>query len=291
MENKAGIYSITINNKTYVGSSTNVKRRLIQHKSDLNNNRHVNIYLQRAYNKYNEFNTSILEYCVDVSADELKNRELYFIKQLKSEYNIQDPVTNFNTKPIYQFNFNRELITRYDNVTIAANALGISESNISHAAQENEKDTKSAGGYYWSYTSTLRLIRDDRHKEIHVYNTEGFYLTTYSNIKECAIALFPTRTVETCRNMINRITKYKTATLEGYRFSYIKLDKLDNSKLLNILHNYPIVQMSYDNTIQIKVWENMKSAATSLNCKTGLICCAILDKERSQGFYWKRLGI
>ena len=49
--------------------------------------------------------------------------------------------------------------------------------------------------------------------------------------------------------------------------------------------------MSYDNTIQIKVWENMKSAATSLNCKTGLICCAILNKERSQGFYWKRLGI
>ena len=50
-----GIYKIVINNKTYVGSSFNIKTRIRQHKSDLKCERHANPYLQHAYTKYQEF--------------------------------------------------------------------------------------------------------------------------------------------------------------------------------------------------------------------------------------------
>lgn len=53
-----GIYLILnkINNKWYVGSSCRIEKRWIRHRSDLNNNRHDNIKLQRAWNKYGKDN-------------------------------------------------------------------------------------------------------------------------------------------------------------------------------------------------------------------------------------------
>jgi len=43
-----GIYKITNlkNGKVYIGSSKNIKRRLIEHKSRLKNNKHINKYFQ-----------------------------------------------------------------------------------------------------------------------------------------------------------------------------------------------------------------------------------------------------
>jgi len=49
-----GIYGVhcLANNKIYIGSTNNFKRRLQRHVNDLKNNRHDNLYLQRAWNKY-----------------------------------------------------------------------------------------------------------------------------------------------------------------------------------------------------------------------------------------------
>lgn len=51
-----GIYAILnkVNGKRYIGSSKNMKRRWCSHSSNLRLNRHRNIYLQRAWNKYGE---------------------------------------------------------------------------------------------------------------------------------------------------------------------------------------------------------------------------------------------
>lgn len=71
-ENMIGIYKIVINNKAYVGSSFNIERRIIQHKSDLKNQRHDNPHLQNAYNKYNEFNFEILESFEEITDEKLR---------------------------------------------------------------------------------------------------------------------------------------------------------------------------------------------------------------------------
>ena len=72
-----GIYKIVINNKAYVGSSFDLDRRLIQHKSDLNCHRHDNQHLQRAYDKYKEFITEIIETFDSISDEDLRKREDY----------------------------------------------------------------------------------------------------------------------------------------------------------------------------------------------------------------------
>lgn len=64
---KSGVYQIinVVNGKLYVGSSTNVKYRLWEHRHNLLLNRHDNRYLQNAWNKYGEssFRFEILFYC------------------------------------------------------------------------------------------------------------------------------------------------------------------------------------------------------------------------------------
>ena len=77
-----GIYCIEniINNKKYIGLSRDIRRRWNEHKSELRNNDHDNIYLQRAWNTYGEdaFQFNIVELC---DPSELCDKEQYYIKK------------------------------------------------------------------------------------------------------------------------------------------------------------------------------------------------------------------
>ena len=81
MESQSGIYKITnlINNKMYVGSAVNLKKRKSEHFHTLRNGSHHNYHLQRSFNKYGEenFEFSILEYMFDNSI--ILQREQYWI--------------------------------------------------------------------------------------------------------------------------------------------------------------------------------------------------------------------
>lgn len=85
----SGIYIITnySNNKIYIGSSKDLKRRISQHKYLLSKNKHHNKHLQLSYNKYGKdnFNYKVLENC---EIKDLINREQYYIDELKPQYNI-----------------------------------------------------------------------------------------------------------------------------------------------------------------------------------------------------------
>lgn len=65
-----GTYKIIHNktNKFYYGSSKNIKKRFIRHKSDLKNNHHHCIHLQRAYNKYGKEN---FKYIIDTICENI----------------------------------------------------------------------------------------------------------------------------------------------------------------------------------------------------------------------------
>lgn len=81
----SGIYSILNreNGKIYVGQSKNLRRRFNNHRTDLNCNRHCNIHLQRAWDKYgsDSFDFGVLEYC---SVDDLDSNEIWWIDYFDS---------------------------------------------------------------------------------------------------------------------------------------------------------------------------------------------------------------
>lgn len=84
-EKLCGVYCIeNIQNKRkYIGISRNIQRRWIEHKSNLNNHKHNNFYLQKSWEKYGSenFNFYIIELC---SEQELSEKERYYIKLYKT---------------------------------------------------------------------------------------------------------------------------------------------------------------------------------------------------------------
>ena len=86
---ETGIYYIRniVNNKIYIGSAQNFRKRVTAHKSELNTNRHHSPILQNAWNKYGEqsFHFFMFEYC---NLQELMSMEQLYLDFLNPEYNI-----------------------------------------------------------------------------------------------------------------------------------------------------------------------------------------------------------
>lgn len=90
-KNQSGIYKLTINNKFYISSAKNIGIRLSKHLLDLERNLHHSIYLQRAWNKYQNINIEIIEIC-----DNIIEREQYYIDTLRPHFNLCKNATNCN---------------------------------------------------------------------------------------------------------------------------------------------------------------------------------------------------
>ena len=95
VNSNCGIYKITNlkNNKGYIGQSTDIKTRWINHKRELRNNIHRNPHLQNAFNKYGEeaFEFRILE---ETFEENLDDAEEYWINYFDST----NPEKGYNLK-------------------------------------------------------------------------------------------------------------------------------------------------------------------------------------------------
>lgn len=125
-----GIYRIRniVNNKCYYGSSKNINRRWTKHKSQLNHNRHENVILQRAWNKYGEDNF-IFEIIEECTRQNLLITEQKYLDS-NPEYNIglqSSGGDNLTNHP------DRELIIKKITKTI---------NNNINLMSDNEKKTK-----------------------------------------------------------------------------------------------------------------------------------------------------
>jgi len=87
MQLNSGIYIISYNNKNYVGSSSNLKKRIREHFSCLKRNTHPNSRLQRAFNKYGieAFSCKIVSTC---PPEYLIKLEQWFINNTKNTVNL-----------------------------------------------------------------------------------------------------------------------------------------------------------------------------------------------------------
>lgn len=93
---KSGVYVITNTNNTkiYIGETTNLESRFIEHLRRLLSNRHVNEHLQNAVNLYgiDSFTFDILEFCDSIDT---KKKEHYWVSHLHA----LDKTKGYNIKP------------------------------------------------------------------------------------------------------------------------------------------------------------------------------------------------
>lgn len=80
------IYLLQSGKCKYVGSSTNFKRRLAQHKKDLKENKHVNDFLQKEWNRTKQLTYKIL----------LKGETLFYRQILLDEQRMINRYANAN---------------------------------------------------------------------------------------------------------------------------------------------------------------------------------------------------
>lgn len=75
-----------VNGHKYIGQSCNIKKRLYEHKRQLNKNEHNNSHLQNAWNKYGEgsFEFKIID--DNIPPDEINDWEMYYITEIFNTY-------------------------------------------------------------------------------------------------------------------------------------------------------------------------------------------------------------
>ncbi len=233
------------NSKLYIGQSTDIKNRWMRHKSELNNNRHINNHLQSAWNKYGEdcFVFAVIEEC---SVSELDEREKFYISKYNSMsngYNLceggngirgykhtEEEIEKMrmiqNPKTLLQINKNLEIVNKWHGISHASKTLGYSRRNIELCCNM-VYGHKTAYGYYWFYeddfnknkidwnyyVSNQKIIYDG--KCVVQKDLNGNILSTFKSIMEAH------RMTNINRQSIQYCLQGKQKTAKNYIFEYI----------------------------------------------------------------------
>lgn len=176
----SGIYYIRNinNNKIYIGSTQNFKNRFSKHRSQLKNNRHHNILLQNAYNKYGieSFNYIILELC---DIDSLLIREQYWLDNLNPEYNI----SKFADAPTRGRSIKRCPLTQ-DVKDKISNTLKeyYSDESLRNFMRDINIGNKNRLGKPTSEETKMKF-----YKKVIVYNIDGSLFGEFKSVLEASI--------------------------------------------------------------------------------------------------------
>lgn len=263
-----GIYIIenTINNKCYIGSSTQLNKRLTTHKCLLNKNQHHSYKLQGAFNKYGEsnFNFRILEevqfpeeYTKLLKLEYLECLEQHYINKYnsyKKGYNVSKIpkiVGNSNTKD----SIKKGIQTRRERGSY--NISELTRKKRSESLKNNE---------YFKQQHMLGAVK--RRKMIYQYDLEGNF------IKECGSCQDIAKELNVCMSMIRKMLSGEKCRCKTFIFSYEKADKIESfkerkSKLLPKLSRYIKMYDVYDNLL--KIYSNYKECAKDLKLKEDTI--------------------
>lgn len=196
LNQKCGIYKLTCNEHSYIGSSINIYYRLKRHISDLLKNKHANKYMQNAFNKYGK-DSFIFEVIEECNRDVLIKTESYYIESMSPDLNfIQNPVAMIHSnetllrisatlkeayaskriknpisKTVHQYNINGFYLKSYESCAEAEKQLNLPKGKVSRVASGKGFYCKN---YRWSYELKNKLgesvIKPDTTKKVYVYD-------------------------------------------------------------------------------------------------------------------------
>lgn len=276
----------------YIGSTKDLQERLKKHTNTLSRNGHDNPFMQNVFNADH--------FIVDIRILEVdpENRlifEDYLIQKCFPDEkccNINDsafrpPVC---TKEIHQYSIEGDYIQSWNSVTEAAKHIKCSGSQLSDVANGNNQ---SAKGFRWSY------VKQDKLPEIKYsdfsygifdnwicqYTLDGHFVQKHKNIKEASKATGSTYItgILVCFDNFEHI-------IRGFRWQRIKkTDSIPEYIPVKIpAFHKKVVQLTKTGEV-IKVWNNAKEAALTLNFKRQdhihRACSG--KRETFMGFKWQ----
>lgn len=265
LPNCSGVYSIVniLNNHRYIGSSVNIKKRLMRHRSELRHGRHHNPYLAKAYNKYGEdkFKVQILEVCEKVQDT------LFFLEQkyldLKPEYNI----ATLANRP----DRTGKKCSEQTKQLLREQRLG------KKASEETRKKISLAGMYKTT-------------KPLYVYDLNGTFINKFNGIRKAMEAL---NINENCCSIYCALGDYsknsKSKYAYGYLWSRIKYDSMPPYKGKKGNRSVPVNQYSLDGKF-IRTYSSKKEAARFFGYENGRFWikdCIQGKREEAFGFKWR----
>lgn len=249
----SGVYTITniINNKLYIGCSSNIYKRFNDHKAFLRNNSHPNRYLQSVYNKHGK---ECLKFEILVESDEefMYSEENYWVNMLSS----------FDRT----FGYNLRLTTPYKNKVRHSEETKFKISQGCKGRRSPQKGKKS------SEETKLRLSNSLKGRTINKNSIDKRVKTR----KEKAIINGYYMKESTKRKIGDANKKPKTQP------HIDALIKSSPNKRKIVMYNF--------NWEFIKNFDSLSDARRELNCAVNLICMALKDPKRSaKGFKFKYL--
>jgi group I intron endonuclease len=239
----SGIYIIKniINNKIYIGSSMNIKKRWAEHKSDLIKNKHHSRTLQKSYNKHGleNFIFEVLEFVKHKNHKELFSLEQKYLDKYKPYerhvgYNIskssmgpvgvkREDLKNFNiqnkSKKVYQYDLNGNFIKEWSSVAEVSLFYKVNKSNISKNCLGK---TKKSFGYVWSYDckNFISVSESKKKKKVLQYSLEDTFLKEWCSLAEAS------KHLNIPISKISLVCSNKRKTTGGFKWKY----KLENNE-------------------------------------------------------------
>jgi len=223
-----GIYKIQnlVDNKMYIGYSTNITKRFLTHKYALKQNKHENSYLQRAWNKHGEQNFlfAILELCTIEKCIKLEDQYVKKLKTYHRRYGYNLAITGVGCiGKMPKHIIKKAQKTKKTNAlkrgyyftpeTIKKQADG--RRGFKHTKEAIEKITKASTGRKKTKEVIQKTI-DANIISIEQYTLDDVYLRDFSSITEALIYLGKS----TRCGHLSSCCKNKRKYAYGYKWKY-----------------------------------------------------------------------
>ena len=191
LRHKSGVYLIRniINEKVYIGKSTDLLHRYRQHTSNLRTGMHPNQEMKNDYNLYggNAFLFDIIEECI---LGDMKKIEQEWIDVWWNDgilYNRHKQVSKRSNngvgKPVDCYTLEGKFIESFNTIKGASIKYGLRISQITWVCQEKHRQ---AGGFLWVYKGGSAILRPHGMKRpVYTTNKEKV-ITKYDSIRDAA---------------------------------------------------------------------------------------------------------
>lgn len=282
-----GIYQIKnkTNNKIYVGSSLNIKRRFSDHRRLLKNNKHHSYKLQRAYNKYGESNFEFIVL-----------EEVYFGNWAGTQYKLEI------LSGIEQVYLDRCGAYSKNNYNISSTAIAPSIKGCSKGAKAlhekylsgdyvitKEKREKMSKSLKESslFQATIKRINRKKRRKIYQYDLNGNFVREWLSITICG------KNLNIRNNRLWEALVGKRLKIREHMFSYDKKNSMAPYKeRLSDRHTYskaeikPVLRFDLEGNF-ITEFHSLSNASKELNMRRAAVAWYIRKEYEYLGFKLK----